>query len=157
METKIDALITKMEQSRSRLNAALDKITPQAEIYPSWKVKQIMDHITGWDDLVISSLRLYQKGETPARSVLNIDQYNAGSVSARLSLTPEQSRQAFDASRLEVIQTLRAIPPTMINQKYTAPWGGQCTISSIVRIFVSHEQEHAKQIEEVLIKQTASH
>jgi len=49
-----------------------------------------------------------------------------------------------------VIHTLRGLPAAMLTQKFKAPWGGQCTISSIVRIFVSHEQEHAKQIEEIL-------
>lgn len=157
MESKIETLIAKMERSRGQLNAALDKITAQTEIYPSWKLKQVMDHITGWDELVISALHAYQQGDTPARSVMNIDQYNAGSVSARRALTLEQSHQAFDATRQEVIQTLCELPAAMLSQKFNTPWGGQCTISSIVRIFVSHEQEHAKQIEEVLIKPAISH
>jgi len=157
METKIDALINKMEQSRAKLNTALEKIAPQAEIYPSWKLKQVLDHISGWDELVITSLRAYLHGEIPERRVKNIDQYNAGSVSARKALTLEQSRQAFDTSRQEVIHILRELPAAMLAQKYKAPWGGQCTISSIVRIFVSHEQEHAKQIEEILNISPANH
>ena len=157
METKIDALIAKMEQSRTRLNTALDKVTPQAEIYPSWKLKQVLDHITGWDELVISSLRAYQRGETPARSVNTIDQYNAGSVADRRALTLEESRQAFKSIRQEVIHNLQELPPDMLTQRFKAPWGGLCTISSIVKIFVSHEQEHAKQIEEILEKPITDH
>jgi hypothetical protein len=119
METKIDALIAKMERSRARLNAVLDKVTPQVEIYPSWKLKQVLDHITGWDELVSNSLRSYSHGETPTFGVMDgIDQYNT--------------------------------------HQFKAPWGGMCTVASVVKIFVSHEQEHAKQIEETLLKSTGS-
>jgi hypothetical protein len=34
MDPKNKALMTKLEQSRARLNAALEKISPQDEIYP---------------------------------------------------------------------------------------------------------------------------
>jgi hypothetical protein len=157
METKIDALIAKMERSRARLNAVLDKVTPQVEIYPSWKLKQVLDHITGWDELVSNSLRSYSHGETPAFGVMDgIDQYNATSVSARKAIPMDQSRLAYDTARENVIQALREMPPEMLAQQFKAPWGGMCTVASVVKIFVSHEQEHAKQIEETLLKSTGS-
>jgi hypothetical protein len=130
-------------------------VTPQAEIYPTWKLKQVYDHIAAWDELVVSTLHAFSHGEKPALMVeKGIDQYNARSVSARQELPLEQSRQAYDAIRERVLQVLREIPPEMFDQKFPAPWGGMCTINSIVKIFVSHEQEHAKQIEEILKKPT---
>lgn len=145
---KVNSLIAKMERARAQLDAALEKAAPQTEIYPSWKVKQVLDHIAGWDQLVISSLRAYQKGEIPSHTVKSIDQYNAASVSARMDLSLEQSRQAYDEARQEVLHILRSLPEEMLTRRYLAPWGGNCTISSIVKIFVSHEEEHAKQIEQ---------
>lgn len=151
MDTKIELMLAKMERSRAELNAALDKVTPQTEIYPSWKVKQVMDHIAGWDELVYSSLQAYKLGKSPGKLVSDgIDPFNAESVAKRKNIPLKQSRQDYDAARAKVIQLLQELSPEMLTQKYPAPWGGECTISSIVRIFVSHEQEHAKQIEEVL-------
>jgi hypothetical protein len=110
-----------------------------------------MDHIAGWDVLVYVSLRAYLKGESPTVSVNDgIDHFNAESISARKDVPLEQSRQEYTAARQRVISVLNELPPVMLTQKYPAPWGGMCTISSIVRIFASHEQEHAKQIEAVL-------
>jgi len=155
METKIDALITKMETSRERLNAVLDKVAPQTEIYPTWKLKQILDHITGWDELVLISLRAYSQGDTPGLLVKEgIDQYNAQSVAARKTIPFEQSRQAYNVAREKVIHALREMPPEMLFQKFPAPWGGMCTVASVVKIFVSHELEHAKHIEEILMEST---
>jgi hypothetical protein len=157
METKIDALIAKMEHSRARLNAILDKVTPQLEIYPSWKLKQVLDHITGWDELVSTTLRSYSHGETPALGVRDgIDQYNAESVSVRKALTMEQSRHAYDTARENVILALREMPPEMLTQQFKAPWGGMCTVVSVVKIFVSHELEHTKHIEDILMKSTGN-
>jgi hypothetical protein len=83
-----------------------------------------------------------------------IDRFNAASVTARKEVSIEQSRQEYNTARQRVIQVLRELPIEMLTQKYPAPWGGKCTISSIVRIFVSHEQEHAQQIEDVLNNST---
>jgi len=157
MDTKIDALIAKMELARARLNSALDKITPQTEIYPTWKLKQMLDHFSGWDELTLTSLRAYSQGKTPGLMVKDgIDQFNAQSVSARKAVPFEQSRQAYDVVREKVIQTLREMPPEMLTQKFPAPWGGMCTITSVVKIFVSHELEHAKHLEEILMKSTGT-
>lgn len=149
MATKIDALIDKMVRARSVLNAALEKVTPQTEIYPSWKLKQLLDHISGWDELVLAELHAYRNGITPTQTVKGINEFNARSVAARHALTLEQSRLAYDTTRQEVLQTLRGLPAEMLTQKYNAPWGGKCTVASIVKIFVSHEQEHAEQIEAI--------
>ena len=149
MENKIDTLTRRMEQSRLRLDAALDKIAPQAEIYPAWKLKQVLDHITGWDELVVEALSAYKKGEPPAFKIKGINQFNAESVARRKNMTLEQSRQAYQSARQQVLGIMSSLPAEMLSQKYDAPWGGKCTISSIVKIFVSHEEEHARQIEEV--------
>lgn len=155
MDTKIDVLISKMEQSRAQLNAAIAKIAPQADIYPSWKLKQVLDHITGWDELTISSIRAYSKQEALPMTVKHgINQFNAESVEARKSLSLEQSRQAYDVMRQQGLQSLREMPTEMLSQRFQAPWGGMCTIASVVKIFVGHEIEHAKQIEEILEKRS---
>ncbi len=151
MDTDIKPLIVKMERSRARLNLAIEKVTPQMEVYPSWKIKQVMDHITGWDDLVHDSLQAYRRGEKPpVMAERGIDQYNASSVSRLGSLSMEQSRQAYETSRQKVLETLRDLPAEMLTREYDAPWRGKCTIPDIIKIFVAHELEHARQIEKAL-------
>ena len=151
MTAEIDALIAEMEHTRNQLNAALEKVTPKVEIYPSWKLKQLMDHITGWDELVVSAFKTHSRGEKPARVVKHgIDQYNAESVDARKGLSLEASRQAYDAARVALLQSVHEMPEDKLSQKFPAPWGGMCTVASTLKIFISHEAEHVKQIEKVL-------
>lgn len=147
MPTNMDDLITRMEKARDRLNTAMDKVNTQEEIYPSWKLKQVLDHITGWDELANTTLQAYQRGENPARSVKSINQYNDASVSARQAYTLEQSRQAYAAARQKMLGTLRKLPSELFTLEFNAPWGGKCTIPGVMKIFISHELEHARQIE----------
>jgi hypothetical protein len=148
MNTTLDDLIEQLEQARTKLNAALDKVAPRVEIYPTWKVKQVMDHITGWDELVYVTLQDYLQGEKPSLKVKGgIDHYNAESITARKEISLEQSHQQYDQARQKVIRILHQLPPEMMTRKFSAPWGGTCTVSSMVKIFISHELEHSKQIE----------
>ena len=150
MDTKIEVLIEKMEQARLRLNTALEKLAPQSEIYPTWQVKQLLDHITGWDELVIATLHIYEKGVSPERSVKSIDQYNVGSISNRQALSIDQSRHAYDTARQEVLKILQGLPAGSLSQEFKAPWGGKCTIPNMLKIFISHEEEHARHIEKLI-------
>ena len=110
MEKSVKTLIKKKESSRALLDAALEKIAPQTQIYPSWKMKQVLDHIAGWDQLVISSLRAYQNGDTPVNKFSGIDVFNATSVTARKELSLEQSRHEYDTARQEVLFVVRSKP-----------------------------------------------
>jgi hypothetical protein len=151
MDARIEKLITRMEKSRAQLNIALEKLTPKQNIYPSWKVKQLMDHITGWDELVVATLQAYVRGSNPVMMVKDgIDHYNAESVSARKDITLEQSQRDFEMSRQKVLQLLRDLPAEVYEREFPAPWGGMCTIEGIIKIFISHEREHTRHIEAML-------
>ena len=142
-------LIVKMVHARQRLDDALDRLVPQAEIYPAWKLKQLLDHFTGWDELVAGAFRTHAQGETPEKLMKpsGIDQYNASSVEQRKAFSLEESREAYRSSREAVIKAIQEMPDDKLEQRFPAPWGGTCTVASVVKIFVDHELEHARQIE----------
>ncbi len=153
MSADKEKLIVKLTNTREQLNAALKRVTPQEEIYPAWKVKQLLDHLTGWDELVASAFHAHSQGDTLGIKVKHgIDQFNAASVDERKKFTLEQSRQAYESAREAVLQALRDMPDDKLEQRFPAPWGGMCSVASVVKILVSHEQEHARQIEEKLGK-----
>ena len=149
MPVNKDDLIAKMVHARQRLDAALEHLVPQAEVYPAWKLKQLLDHITGWDELVAGAFRTHAQGGPPDTLMKpsGIDQYNASSVEQRRAFSLEESRQAYHSSREVVINAIRDMPDDQLEQRFPAPWGGTCTVSSVVKIFADHELEHARQIE----------
>jgi hypothetical protein len=154
MNHDVNDLIAQLEHARERLNAALEKVAPQVEIYSAWKLKQVMDHIAGWDELMVSVYRAHTNGEPPVIIKQGIDQYNAVSVGNRKELSLEQSRQEYAVARENVILAIREMSVDKLTQQFQAPWGGMCTVAKVVKIFVSHELEHAKQIEGSLNRST---
>jgi hypothetical protein len=150
MAARIETLITRMEKSRAQLDAALEKLAPQQDIYPTWKVKQVMDHITGWDELVDRALQAYSTGLIPNTMKESIDQYNVKSTALRKELSFEQSQQDYHVARQILLKRLRELPQEMLDREYPAPWGGTCTVKEIVKIFSAHEREHARHIEDIL-------
>ena len=151
MSEKIDHLTKKMELARGRLDATMQKIAPQDDIYPSWKLKQLMDHITGWDELLASSFRTHSRGDPPIiLEDRGIDRYNEESILARKGLSLESSRKPYDEARHEVLEVLHAMPLEKLNQKFLSPWGDLCSIASVLKIFISHEIDHTDDLEERL-------
>ena len=149
MDTKIQTLVAQMQEARYALNQAIEKASPHMEICPTWQLKQVLDHITGWDGLVSATLRQYQRDEIPAKIVDSIDRFNAASISTRQGLSFQQSRQAYDDSRSELLQVLQNLPIGLASQELHAPWGGKTTVVEILNIFIEHEHEHAAQIEKL--------
>ena len=147
MDAEKDTMINQLETARAELSQALEKVSPQTEIYPSWKLKHLLDHITGWDVLVASAFRTHAQGGIPEKKRIHgINRFNAQSVTERQELTDEQSRQAFDEARAEIIRILRDMPVDRLDMEFPAPWGGSCTVPIVVKIFANHELEHARQI-----------
>jgi len=149
MAAKIDDLIIKMENARSRLNSSIEIVTPHAEIYPAWSLKQLMDLITGWDELLASSFCAHSRGDPPIMlEDRGIDKYTDGSITARKEISLESSQKAYDEARLDVLEALHAMPPEKRNQKFLSLWGNLCSIASDLKIFISHGRDHAADLEE---------
>ena len=60
--------IQRLDQSREQIRAALASYPIDREIYSPWKTKEMLSHLTGWDDAAIdfilgnSRLQLQKKG-----------------------------------------------------------------------------------------------
>jgi len=153
MDAEKEALIAELDCARERLNLILDRVTPQVEIYPSWKLKQVLDHVAGWDDAVIAAILSHSRGDVPAVTApRGIDYYNAETVTTRESLPLEHSRREYDVTREQLKQAIRDMPSDKFTQPFVSPWGKAGTMAWLVKIFVEHELEHAREIEEILNK-----
>jgi hypothetical protein len=138
------ALLQQLDQARADLEALLPRVDPAREIYPGWTIRQLLAHMTGWDDANIASLRTHAAGRVPATSAnMGIDAYNAQTVTSRQDLDLDHVTKEWRLTR----QTLRTIVEEMPEEKFKAslivPWGGTGTVSSLLEVFIEHEHEHA--------------
>jgi hypothetical protein len=150
METR-QTLIAQMEQSRAKMLAQLDKIDMKREIYPLWTIREMLAHLSGWDDAVIDSLRAFVDGREPATpAARGVDYYNAQTISTREGLDYDHIYREYIATRDALIKLLTEMPEEKIHQPYVLPWGETGTVVDMVHIFAPHEEEHAEDVEKII-------
>jgi len=146
-----EVLIAELDQARARLTAILEQADPTRLIYPLWKLKQVLDHIAGWDDAVIAALQAHARGDVPeVTAPRGIDYYNEQTVATRESLPLEHSWREYHATRELLKQVIRAMPEERGAIPLVTPWGAQGSVAGLVKVFVHHELRHAEEIEQIL-------
>ena len=136
-------LIERLNSTRKPLEEVIAQAPADKDIYKNWKIKQIMDHISGWDDVIIEALTKHAKGEpiTPTVS-RGINAYNAETTTSPQTLNHELTRKEFQGTRLTLIQALNDLPDEKFNQPLIFPWGEIGTVAYLIEIFVEHEEYH---------------
>jgi hypothetical protein len=143
-------LIQRLDQAREKMQAVLADVDTQTEIYPTWTIKHVLAHITGWDDATTSSLRAHAGGEEPATpAARGIDFYNAQSVATREALSYEQIVKEWKLAREQLKAAINEMPAEIFGEPLLFPWGATGTIAQVVAIFAGHEEEHAREIQEL--------
>lgn len=146
-----EELIAALDEARRRLDSVLERVPADMEVYPSWKLKQVLDHIAGWDDAVLASIRAHARGELPVVTApRGIDYYNQQTVSTRESLPLHHSRREYEVTREMLKQAIREIPEEKYTQPFVSPWGDMENVEQLVAIFIHHETVHAAEIQAIL-------
>ena len=123
------------------------------ELYPTWTVKELLAHLTGWDDACIATLRALAGGTAPATPASHgFDSFNAATVLAREALPLQQVIQEWEATRSEFLQVLQDLPEEKAESDFVYPWGPKGGLAGFVEIFVEHELEHAEEIRRKILR-----
>ena len=141
-------LIDRLNQARARLTSLVLQARAEKYIYPNWTLKEYLDHLAGWDDAVVETLRAHARTEpVPQSAARGINAYNAQTVSTRETLDLEHSRREFAASREVLLQALGDLPDEKYNQPLDFSWGESGTVAYLIEIFVEHDEHHAEHLE----------
>lgn len=145
-------LIARLEHSRAEMLAQLEQIDASRKIYPLWSVREILAHLSGWDEAVITFIRLILNGEEPGLTLAarGIDAYNAASVAARASLEYAPIYREYLETRRTLLDLLRQVPEELLWKEYPLPWGGQGSLVEMINIFAPHESEHAEDVKKLV-------
>lgn len=149
LEAKKD-LIRQLDDARAELLAVLAGIDTQTEIYPTWKLKELLAHLSGWDEATIASLQIHIDGGEPLTpAARGIDFYNAESVATREALSYEQVAKELTATRDRLKEIILNMSPDKFEQPMIFAWGPKGLVPRLVAVFVHHERAHAKEIREL--------
>ena len=148
---KREHILAEFEKSREQMRAIVAKAGSHQTIYPRWTMKEVLDHLSGWDDAVILVLKAHISGVVEDMpSVHGIDAYNAETVSTREALPYEHSLREWEASREALKKLIFEISDEKMNEIFSFPWGGSGNVAGMLKIFYDHEEEHAEEINSIL-------
>ncbi len=149
--SKREELIEILVRSRKKMVEQLDEIDKNREIYPLWTIREMLAHLSGWDDAVIAFFHSLEEGNTPATpAARGVDVYNAETVATREGLDYDHIYREYFETRKILLEMLSKLPEEKITQEFILPWGDRGTVVDIVDIFGPHEEEHAEDVEKIL-------
>jgi hypothetical protein len=144
-------LIEQLDNARQMMHNIVDEIDPDLEIYEGWTIKDLLAHLTGWDDSTIASLEAHIAGDAPATpAARGIDYYNTQTVETRQSLDLEHVLREWEFTRERLKKLILEMPRDKIEQTLVVAWGSTGTVRELVQIFAEHEEEHAVEIQGIM-------
>ncbi len=144
-------LLHRLNETRTQIDSLLPNIDAKKEIYPGWTIKDLLAHITGWDDATIESLRAHVAGRPPVISAPNgIDEYNDRTVTSRSDLNYDHILNEWRLTRQVLCTIIEQMPEDKFFEPVTLPWGPRGTVTMLVETFRDHENEHGHDIEQWL-------
>jgi uncharacterized damage-inducible protein DinB len=147
-------LLAALDGARAELLAAAALI-PSAErtlrpICGDWTLKDVLGHIADWEFYGTAGLRQMADGHRPDPEPLgSIESWNVSHAEARRDEPWEVVWEDLHTARRELREVLDGMSRAAIGQPFAFPWGQDGTPYDWVRIFLSHDREHAHELREV--------
>ena len=145
MEERLD-LLNWMEQVRIELRHLAGEAPPDLEITPGWTVKEVLCHISGWDQVTEQALWAYLDGGLYLLETMDIDACNQEMVVRRRDLSLDEIIEDWEKSRRLLISAIESLSKLDFEQEIIFPWGEEGTILEMLEIIAGHEQEHSEEI-----------
>ena len=141
-------LILILEQSRAKMIDQLETVNQPEHVNETWTTRELLAHLSGWDDVAIAYLQSLMAGQIPPILAENgIDQYNAESVARRMGIKYDDVLLEYTQKRKLFIDLVWVIPEAEITGECILPWGESGTLVDIVNIWGAHEVEHAEELQ----------
>jgi hypothetical protein len=148
---KREEILQALESSHAAMMAQLDEVDKQRKIYPLWTIREIVAHLSGWDDAAIGFVNALLKGETPpVPAPRGPNVYNEETVSTREGLSYDHIVREYVNTRAKLITVVRQMTEEMVAQESVLPWGDKGSLESIVQVFGPHEMEHAMDVKKII-------
>ncbi len=146
--TQNNQLIQQLNDARENLISALNNVDPETELSPGQTIKDMLAHISAWDEVCVDAMRVLAAGGEPRVTVLQgIDAFNDQATTAYQEFNYEKVMQKLETNRHNFVALINEFPEAMLSTEFTLPWGGVGNVRAIVKVLADHEEEHVEEIE----------
>lgn len=148
---KREEIINMIESSHAEMMAQLSVIDKNRKIYPLWTIREIIAHLSGWDDASVGFVNALLKGETPPTPAMRgAEVYNEETVSTREGLSYDHIVREYVDTRAKLIGLIKQMSEELVLKKSVLPWGAEGALEDIFLSFGQHELEHAMDVKKII-------
>jgi uncharacterized damage-inducible protein DinB len=142
------ALLAALNAARKELLAAADLVSPgdrtTRRVCGAWTLKDVVGHIADWEQVGVEGLREMAAGSIPSsQHIADIEFWNQAHAEARRDDPWEVAWTDLQGVRRSLVTILEDMSDEELAVCYSFPWGPQGTTFQWIRVFISHDREHA--------------
>lgn len=142
-----DNLIQQLDTTRTETETVLQSLDPSTVIYTDWTIKDIIGHLTAWEQATITSLQAHAEGgESCLPPNLSENDYNHLNVARRKHFSLEKILQEWADTREWLKQALEELPAPQLEKPMLYPWGERGSVANLIQEMIDHEIEHRNDI-----------
>lgn len=143
-ETRTAAtVIADLEKARTQFLEAINGLS-DADLtktaFDQWSVKDLIAHVSSWDEIGATDLERASRGHIPALMSFKdeeIDDWNTSLMRGRLGFTLPQVQHELSDRRQRLIEVLKAAPEALVAGPLTA---------RLTSVLIEHDTGHAREI-----------
>lgn len=146
----IQTIISDLEFGRAQLLKSIEGMSEreltESPIYEGWTIKDVMAHIIGWDQWVLSTLPLLVQNRSEELPEVESDEYNEKAVEAWQDNSLAEILAEIKSTHLQIMEMISRLDHVEIDLRRQRQ-GLVITIRSyVIDMMVEHERKHAVEI-----------
>lgn len=117
-----------------------------------WTLKNILSHITIFEQFGVSALTQLQAGELPSFSptIANFDAFNDAQILQRHNHPWNRVLEGYQTTRRDLLSLLETTPEATLAVVFKSPWGAAITAYRLLVALAIHEQQHTDSVRQAL-------
>jgi predicted RNase H-like HicB family nuclease/uncharacterized damage-inducible protein DinB len=150
-----EVLLAVLSAARARLlrAAALVPLEERASrrVCGEWTLQDVLGHVADWGWVGVEGLRCMAAGRSPqVERIESIDAWNQTHCEARRGQPWEEIWEDFHAARETMVAVLSEMPQDGLARSFVFPCGQEGTAYQWVGVYVTHDWEHAHNLEQAV-------
>jgi uncharacterized damage-inducible protein DinB/predicted RNase H-like HicB family nuclease len=144
-------LLAALDAARQELLAACTLVPPEERssrpVCGEWTLQDVLGHVADWESFGVEGLRHMAAGLPPqVENVEDIDGWNRAHVQVRRGESWEVAWDDLHRARQALLNALAGMSQDDWSRTFPFPWGGTGNVYQWVRVYLSHDREHAHDV-----------
>ena len=141
-------------QSRQAIRDTLAKLSPEELTQPQvegvWTVKDILGHLTSWEEVCLIPLRGFAQCGNFQSEVIEESTWNDRQAARKQAIPLPEIIAEWEKIHAEFVDTLQKLPENLWQQQISLPWWEKGNCFTMVNGLAWHEGEHLQFIQKLV-------